>query len=160
MRCLNAAGAALLALALALSASPARAQTRADCDYATCALRIAPRLSGLDIVRGDIGARAGSLGFLWPSASLTRAFDGDVEAQRVARASVRRRRMAAALTDAGALILAAALVRTVTVPSDRTPSAVLGAVGAATLAVSIPVQFAADEQLSRAVHAFNRRFAR
>lgn len=107
-----------------------------------------------------VDAPAASLGFLWPSASLSRAFGSDVDAQRFARASVRTRRVAAVLTDAGALLMAVALARGLVVKNDPTPSVVLGAVGAGMLAVSVPVQFSADEQLSRAVHAFNRRFAR
>ena len=98
-----------LALVAAMLLLPVSMRAQTACDYATCALRIVPRLSGLDVVRGDGNERAGSLNFLWPSGTLTRAFVEDANA---------------------------------------------------TLAVSVPLQFAADEALSKAVHRFNRRFAR
>jgi len=148
----------VLAAAIVLLPITARAQAR--CDYATCALRIVPRLSGLDVVRGDANERAGSLSFLWPSATLTRAFQDDAAATLLARSSVRKRRAAAVLTDAGGVLIVAALIRGAAVRRDALPSVVLGGIGAATLAISVPMQFAADEELSKAVHGFNRRFAR
>ena len=149
-----------LALVAAMLLLPVSMRAQTACDYATCALRIVPRLSGLDVVRGDGNERAGSLNFLWPSGTLTRAFVEDANATLLARTSVRKRRTAAVFTDAAGLLMAAAVVRGASVGRDRRPSVALGALGVATLAVSVPLQFAADEALSKAVHRFTRRFAR
>jgi hypothetical protein len=146
--------------AIAVIPLAVQAQSKPDCDYARCALRIVPRLSGLDVVRGDDNEHAGSLNFLWPNGTVIRAFQGDADATLHGRSSVRKRRVAAALTDAGALLIGAAMFRGATVKGDSRPSVAVAGAGAAALAISVPLQFAADEQLSKAVHRFNRRFAR
>jgi hypothetical protein len=66
----------------------------------------------------------------------------------------------AALIDGGMLLVGAAATRSATVHGDRGWSAGIAGVGIGAIATSIPVQFAADAQLSRAVFEFNRRFAR
>jgi hypothetical protein len=145
---------------LALRSAVVGAQTPVPCDYATCGLGISPRLTALDVVRGDARAPAGSLSFVWPRATLVRAFEGDVRAEPFARRSLRTRRIGAALTDVGVLFVAAAAARLSMHPDDRRWSAGMAGLGVASLAVSVPVQFAADAQLSRAVFEFNRRYAR
>lgn len=145
---------------LVARSSVAAAQMPAPCVYATCALGISPRLTALDVVRGDAQARVGSLSFTWPRAALVRAFHGDAVAEQLARQSVRTRRVAATLTDIGAVLVAGAATRAALVRGDRGRSAGIAGLGAAAIAVSVPVQFAADAQLSRAVFEFNRRYAR
>jgi hypothetical protein len=145
---------------LAISVAAAAAQTSGGCSYATCALGIAPRINALDVVRGDAQTRVGSLSFVWPRATLVRTFDGDARAERLAARSVRTRRVGAALTDAGAMLVVAAVIRSAMVRGDRRWSAGMAGLGAASIAASTPVQFAADAQLSRAVFEFNRRYAR
>jgi len=150
-----------LAVALLLAQSSAlMAQTSEACVYATCALGISPRLTALDVVRGDAQARVGSLSFLWPRATLVRAFDGDVLAAALARHSVRTRRTAATLTGVGIALVTAGAARAALLHRDAQWSAGLAAAGVGAIGISIPVQFAADAQLSRAVFEFNRRFAR
>ena len=149
----------VIGLVVARSAVTA-AQTPESCAYATCALGISPRITALDIVRGDGQARVGSLSFVWPRATLVRAFDGDARALPLARQSVRTRRVAAVLTDVGAVLVAGAATHAALVHGDRRWSAGVAGLGAGAIAISVPVQFAADAQLSRAVFEFNRRYAR
>jgi hypothetical protein len=150
-----------LVVALLLAQSSAlMAQTSEPCVYATCALGISPRLTALDVVRGDAQARVGSLSFLWPRATLVRAFDADALAATLARQSVRTRRTAAVLTGSGIALVVAGAARAALVHGDARWSACIAAAGVGAIGVSIPVQFAADAQLSRAVFEFNRRFAR
>lgn len=151
----------VVASAMAVATSHAvAAQSTGTCTYASCALGIAPRLTALAVVRGDAQTTAGSLSFVWPRAALVEAFEGDPAAQRIARESVRTRRVAAALTDIGIGLLATGALYSVEKRTGHRAGAAIAAAGAITLAVSVPIQFAADGQLSRAVFEFNRRFAR
>jgi hypothetical protein len=114
-----------------------------------------PRLSALDVVRGSSEDRVGSLAFLFPH-SVNAAFRGSDTAQLHASRAYRLRRVAAGLTDVGILMGAAATTRVV--PSSRRGIAV--SVAFAMVASSVPIHFAADAALSRAVWAYNRQFSR
>ena len=166
------AGAAALLLGCLLATAPLRAQEArqqgsprttapADsaCPYVRCALGIAPAWSGLDVVRGADGARVARLGFFWPR-SLGAAFAGADSASHYAARAVRVRRVGAALTDAGALLLAYTAARAASEGRLRRGDAAIAAGGAGALAVSVPLQFRADGLLSRAVWWYNARFAR
>jgi hypothetical protein len=118
-------------------------------------LTIVPRLSALDIARGSSEDRVASLAFLAPR-SVSVAFRGSDAAQAHAARAYRLRRVAAGLTDMGILIGAAAA--TPMVPSPRRGVALSCAF--AIVAASVPIHFAADAALSRAVWAYNRQFSR
>ena len=68
MRFTLACAALLMAATRALSAQIATpsALAGARCSYASCALGLAPVLSGLDVVRGASNERVGTLNFFWP----------------------------------------------------------------------------------------------
>ena len=140
------------ALAIAARASGAQSPDSA-CTYARCALNIVPRLSGLTVVRGEREARLATLAFLWPS-SVTATFALDSSAFAHARSATRRRMVAALLTDVGAAIVVAS--------GTHSPGAHRSTIvaGAALIAASMPVHFAADAELSRAVWDYNRAFNR
>src|SRR6185312_6867383 len=128
----------LLAIA-ALVGFPCRsvgAQAATDrCDYARCSLDIVPRLAGLAVVRGAPEQRVATLPFLWP-ARVAPVFGDDSVARAHAVKATRRRALAAVLTDVGAVLAI--------VGASRSPRAAHSAVavGAAIVAVSVPIQFA------------------
>ncbi len=129
------------------------------CSYARCALGIAPRWNGLALVRGTAATPVANLNFFWPR-PLDGALAGSDSAARYGARAVRVRRVAAVLTDGGGLLLAYALARRLNAgrfPDDARAAAALGAAG---VAVSVPLQFAADGHLSRAVWWHNLRYAR
>jgi len=158
-------------LLLAGAASPARAQDRASaavprdsvCSYRDCALGIAPAWNGLAVVRGTGGPRVANLHFFWP-ADISTALRGDPSARGAdsAAASVRRaitlRRAGAALTDLGVVATGVAVVSGLRARHLRTQERVVGGVGFAAILVSVPLQFAADGALSRAVWWHNMRY--
>jgi len=152
---------ALLVLALLLgSAGPADAQSAAarlepGCEYRTCAYNIVPVLHGLRVVRGNEERSVGTLGFLW-TRDISAAFDG--EGEEVARRAVRTRRQAAIVTDLGLILLAAGAAGAISRDLDDS-AAQLMIGGAAGLVLSVPLQFAADRQLARAVWLHNARYA-
>jgi hypothetical protein len=151
---------ALLGIALLFAVRSVGAQ-RADssCVYEQCALSIVPRLFALDIVRGASEARVGSLAFLYPS-RVTAAFTGSDAAQQHAAHAFRLRRVAAVLTDVGIVAVASAGGHAIVSTQNRRASATISGVGLAIVASSVPIHFAADGELSRAVWEFNRRFGR
>jgi hypothetical protein len=129
------------------------------CTYARCALALDPAWNGLVLVRGEARRPVASLGFFWPG-DIAPVFAGADRAHDFAKRAVRVRRAGAALTDLGGLLLALAAIGAIT--DDAHPGrypAVAGA-GAASLAISVPLQFSADGHLSRAVWWYNARFAR
>src|SRR4051812_44362424 len=69
------------ALAPAASAQEGNRSAASVCDYSRCALTIIPRLSALDVVRGDTETRVASLAFLFPR-SVSAIFDGNDAARR------------------------------------------------------------------------------
>jgi hypothetical protein len=153
---------ALRVLAGLILAAPtalhAQSSLDAPCDYARCSLAILPRLSGLDVVRGSDEVRIASLPFL-RARDVRHAFTGDANAQRHAVSAMRLRR-------AGSLFTALGIAGGVTAAwrggsaHDRVGAAAFGAAGASLFLVSVPLHFAADAELSRAVRDFNTRFAR
>jgi hypothetical protein len=129
------------------------------CGYERCALNIVPRLFALDVVRGSTEERVGSLAFLLPS-RVSGAFAGSDAAQDHASHAFRVRRVAAVLTDLGMVVVATAGSHAVATAHNRTASATISGIGLAIVAGSIPIHFAADGELSRAVWEYNRRFSR
>ena len=148
----------LLAVIVPVSAPAQSADASPDCTYARCALNVVPAWNGLAVVRGADEERLALLGF-FKAGQIRQAFTGDVEAVALADRAVATRRVAAFLTDVGGLLLVAG--GAVLMSDDRitTTSGVLLGVGAASLGVSVPLQYAADGHLSRAIWRYNRRFA-
>ena len=132
------------------------AQADTACSYSRCALGILPRLAALDVVRGDREERVGSLAFLFPR-DVRRAFgDNELASRRAARA-FSLRRIGSVLTMAGATVAVAGGIRAIAVRGSPGSSAALAAIGLSTFGASVPVHFAADAELSRAVWEYNRR---
>ena len=126
--------------------------------YERCAYNLVPRGLGLAVVRGVQEDYVASLGFLWPG-SLGDAFAGDSIAVRIGHEATRTRRVAAALTTGGMLsLLAGGVVYAMDTNQDLAVG--LAAIGGISVGLSVPLQFKADAQLSRAVWHYNRRFAR
>jgi hypothetical protein len=158
---------------LATTATLARAQDSATvaprqdsaCSYRACALAIAPTWNGLAVVRGQGGPRVANLHFFWP-ADISSALRGDPLARGAdsAAASVRRavalRRAGATLTDLGVVATGLAVVGGVGARRVGKRERVAGGMGVAALLVSVPLQFAADGALSRAVWWHNLRYTR
>ena len=117
------------------------------------------------VVRGGDGERIANLNFFLPRdvAPALRgasAAPGADSAFAHATRAVALRRGAAVLTDAGAVALVAAIARAASAGHVRSADRVVGGAGLATLLVSVPIQFAADGALSRAVWWHNLRYAR
>jgi len=160
-------------LGLVFVAAPARAQDSAAvapprdsaCSYRECALGIAPTWNGLVVVRGTGGPRVANLHFFWPR-DVSAALRGDPQAIGAdsaavgARRAIVLRRAGAALTDLGVLATGVALASGVRAGRLRSEERVVGGAGIAAFLVSLPLQFAADRALSRAVWWHNVRYAR
>ena len=135
------------------------------CRYRDCALGIAPTWNGLAVVRGDGGPRVANLHFFWPR-DVSSALRGDPWASGAdsAAASARRamslRRAGAVLTDLGVVATGFAIVKGVRAGRAGTGERVVGGAGFAAILVSVPLQFAADGALSRAVWWHNLRYTR
>ena len=140
---------------------PAVLPSAADsvCSYQRCALGIAPRWNGLALVRGTAAAPVANLNFFWPR-PLDGVLAGSDSAAHYGARAVRVRRVAAGLTDGGGLLLGYALARRLGAGSLTRDARAAAAVGAASVAVSVPLHFAADGHLSRAVWWHNLRYAR
>lgn len=168
---------ALALLSLVPLARSARAQrvqaagvhlpTTAACDYQNCALTIAPRWNGLAVVAGTSGRTVANLQFLVPhditSALAAGRGGATIGADSVAvyaHRAVQLRRAGAALTDAGILLGGAAAIYAIRNDGNARRTTALAAGGGALLSLSIPLQFAADGALSRAVWWHNLRYAR
>jgi hypothetical protein len=160
------------AILLALAAMTARAQESAPvaprdsaCSYRECALGIAPRWNGLAVVRGAGGPRLANLHFFWPT-DISPALRGDPFARGAdsAAASARRaialRRAGAALTDVGVIATGVTLVSGLHARRMQTAQRAVGGVGVTALLLSVPLQFAADGALSRAIWWHNLRYTR
>ena len=152
------------ALVAVIGARPSPAQSRAatTCDYMSCALSIAPRWNGLAVVRGVEEHRVANLSFFWPrdfsGLFATPGSQSDSAASQ-ARRAVRIRRIAAALTNTGAVAVAVAGTRAIVVGRLRSDDAVVLGAGTAAIAVSLPLHFNADGALSRAIWWYNHRFS-
>jgi hypothetical protein len=135
------------------------------CAYGDCALGIAPTWNGLAVVRGTGGPRVANLHFFWPH-DVSTALRGDPSAigadsaATSARRAIALRRAGAALTDLGVIATGVALVSGLRARRAGTGERVVGGVGLASILVSVPLQFAADGALSRAVWWHNMRYAR
>ena len=129
-----------------------------ECDYQRCALSIAPVWNGLALVQGQAGRRTANLSFFWPH-SLAPVFVGSDSAMRHGARAVKVRRGAAVLTDVGALVFGYALVRRASTGKFADEARVAAGVGAAAIFASVPLHFAADGYLSRAVWWHNARYA-
>lgn len=165
LSCTSSAGAQRPAATGRMSATEG-ARTDTACVYERCALGIAPRWNGLAVVRGRSSVRVANLHFFWPR-DVSRALAGPDasavgadSAAAAARGAVRLRRMGAALTDGGVALLASAAVGAIASGRARRSDRLLAGAGAAMLGVSVPLQFAADGALSRAVWWHNARYTR
>lgn len=138
---------------------PAQANPDSTCAYTRCALGIAPVWNGLAVVRGTERQRVANLGFFFPR-DVAPAFAGEDSALRHARRAVRVRRWAALFTDAGGALLGYGAVQQIRNGRLARSERAAAALGGASLAVSVPLQFGADGLLSRAVWWYNRRYAR
>lgn len=161
------------AMLLVLAATTARGQERATaapardsgCSYRECALGIAPRWNGLAVVRGEGGPRVANLHFFWPG-DISPALRGDPFARGAdsavasARRAIALRRAGAALTDIGVVATGVALASGLRAHRAGPAQRAAGGVGIAALLVSVPLQFAADGALSRAVWWHNLRYTR
>ena len=153
----------MAAAALFLIAAQAAAQTpgpapEPNCTYESCALGLAPVWNGLAITRGISQRQIANLNFFWPE-DIRPVFAGDQPALEAADEALKMRTVAAALTDAGLVLLATGLARAGFQREFDGFSRALTITGGASLGISIPFQFAADGYLSRAVWWHNRRFA-
>ena len=135
--------------------APPPGDALASSAYQRDALGIAPVWNGLAVVRGSERSQVANLNFFWPR-RMDDAFLGDSARLYGARA-FRTRRVAAVLTDAGVLLLAAAVVRR---GSDEAVARRIAIAGAGAFAVSVPLHFSADDWLARAVWWHNARLAR
>ena len=147
-----------------LASQPMQAQTpatRADpnCTYESCALGLAPTWNGLAITRGISQRQIANLGFFWPE-DIRPLFADNAAALEAADEALRMRTVAAILTDAGLVLLGTGLARAGFQREFDGLSRALAWTGAASIGVSIPLQFAADGYLSRAIWWHNRRFSR
>lgn len=163
MRAVAIVGSYAIAAAALLTSVPAAAtaqrleapRTEAACDYRRCAYNIIAAPHGLKVVRGEREERVATLGFLW-TRDISDAFEG--EGFAAAKAAVRTRRWAALFTDVGLGLLVAGAASAATDGLDES-SAGLMLGGAASLGLSVPIQFLADTHLSRAVWQHNARYA-
>lgn len=135
------------------------------CSYRDCAASIAPAWNGLLVVRGVEQRRLANLNFFLPR-DISPVLRGDPAALGAdsalahAQRAVALRRGGAVLTDVGALALILALAHAASAGEMNVNDRVVGGAGLAALLVSVPIQFAADGALSRAVWWHNLRYAR
>ena len=130
-----------------------------NCTYESCALGLAPAWNGLSITRGISQREIANLGFFWPS-DIRPVFSDNAPALEAATEALRVRTVAAVLTDVGLVLLGTGLARAGFQREFDGFSRVLTGVGAASLGISVPLHFAADGYLARAVWWHNRRFSR
>jgi hypothetical protein len=126
------------------------------CGFARCGLNIIPRLTALDVVRGENEVRVGSLAFLWPS-DVSPVFANDAIARGFAHRATSRRRVGAMMTDVGLAFAAGGVIGMLRDGGHiRGVSSVFAISGGVLVGASIPVHFAADADLSRAVWRYNQ----
>lgn len=134
--------------------------------YRSAALGIAPRWDGLAVVRGANRQIVANLHFFWPRDITAELRGTDSTAlgldslTRHAQRAVTLRRAGAGFTDLGMLTMGVAIVRSLRDGRFATRDQQLAAAAVGALVVSVPLQFAADGELSRAVWWHNIRFAR
>lgn len=146
--------------------APNAAAPDSGCSYTTCGLTIVPAWDGLAVRQGIRGPRIANLHFFWPrdiSPALrgrdTSAVGAD-SAAAYSRRAVALRQAGAGFTDIGALTIGIAVIRALVAGRSSTRDQVVAAAGLGALAISVPIHFAADGELSRAVWWHNLRFAR
>ena len=128
-------------------------------------MSIAPAWNGLLIVRGSDQQRVANLNFFLPR-DVAPALRGDPAAGGAdsalahAERAVALRRAGAVLTDVGAVAVVVALAHAAAAGQARTSDRVVGGAGLTALLVSVPIQFAADGALGRAVWWHNLRYVR
>ena len=134
--------------------------------YRSAALGIAPRWDGLAVVRGANRQTVANLHFFWPRDITPELRGTDTTAIGLdslthhAQRAVALRRAGAGFTDLGLLTMTVAIVRSLRDGRFATRDQQLAAAAVGALVVSVPLQFAADGELSRAVWWHNIRFAR
>ena len=148
------------------AAAPRAAGVDVQCSYRECALSIAPVWNGLTVVRGADGRRVANLDFFLPR-DVAPALRGDApgtlgadSAFAHAERAVALRRVGAVLTDMGGVAMVITIVRAASAGRASRSDQVVGGTGLAALLVSVPLQFAADGALSRAVWWHNLRYTR
>ncbi len=140
------------------SSVTAAAPVPLDCPYARCALSIVPAWNGLLLVRGAESQHLGNLNFFWPR-PISWFVTGD-SAQVSARNAFVTRRRAAVLTDFGGLLLLSGAVAVARRGEFSGTPRTVAVVGATMFAISVPLHFAADGWMSRAVWWHNAGFSR
>lgn len=136
------------------------------CSYAACALVIIPRWNGLAVVRSTNGPGMANLNFFWPrsvTAALRGGAMGDAAADSAAahaQHALGLRRAGAAFTDLGMVAVAVVAARVASNGGMSGADKVAAGAGLASLAISVPLQFGADGELSRAVWWHNLRYVR
>ena len=159
----------LLAPLLCVASTAAAAQQAgvdSACTYSTCALSIWPAWDGLAVVRGTTESRVANLHFFLPR-DITPALRGrDTTAMGAdsaaahARRALALRQTGAGFTDLGALTIGVAIVRALAAGRVSHRDQAVAAAGLGAIAISVPLQFAADGELSRAVWWHNLRYTR
>lgn len=145
---------------------PAPSPSDSACSYNSCALTIAPRWDGLAVKRGTVGPTIANLHFFWPidiTPTLrgrdTTAVGADSAAAHAARA-VTLRRVGAGFTDLGVVVATVTVLRSLAQGRFTERNQILAGAAVGAFVVSVPLQFAADGELSRAVWWHNLRFSR
>jgi hypothetical protein len=148
---------------LAFGATSAHAQAgvglQPNCTYRTCALGVVPRWDGLAVTRGESSRPVALLGFFWPG-DVRGVFIGDDDALDAATDAILMRQAAAVMTDGGLILVATGIARALFTRDWDKLSTAMTVIGGASLGASVPLQFAADGHLSRAVWLFNRRYSK
>ena len=150
----------------AAAPAPTPPNDSATTTYRSAALSIAPRWDGLAVVRGSNRQMVANLHFFWPRDITPELRGSDTTAIGLdslthhARRAVALRRAGAGFTDLGILTMTVAVVRSLRDGRFATRDQQLAAAAVGALVVSVPLQFAADGELSRAVWWHNIRFAR
>jgi len=157
---------ALAAQTVTPAAVPAGAPNDSACSYHSCAFTIAPRWNGLAVKQSTGGPIVANLHFFWPvdiTAALrgadTSAVGADSAAAHAWRA-VNLRRAGAGFTDLGAVVATLTILRALAHGRFAERDQILAGAAIGAFAVSVPLQFAADGELSRAVWWHNLRFGR
>lgn len=140
-------------------AADAESTSPDTCTYRRCALAVLPAWNGLQLVRGENEEPVGRLGFFW-SEDISPIFAGDPQALSYAKNAMRVRHNAALLTDTGAALLLVALIGGFIDSGNTDTYQALAIAGGISFAIGVPVQFAADGELGRAVWWHNARWSR
>jgi hypothetical protein len=146
--------------------TPAPPRSDSACTYQACAFTIAPRWDGLAVKRGTGGPIVTKLHFFWPiditsalRGSDSAAVGADSAAAHAWRA-VNLRRVGAGFTDLGLVVTTVTVLRSLAQGRFAERDQVLAGAAVGAFAVSVPLHFAADGELSRAVWWHNLRFGR